>query len=104
MEPPIACTLTDAEMRERRGTILYAVQNAALNVSSLPLGYAYRFAPTSEVLARLAHLVDLERQCCPFLTFKIIVEAGNQAICLEITGPPDAEPVIADFFGSESPG
>jgi len=46
----------------------------------------------------------LERQCCPFLTFKIIVEAGNQAICLEITGPPDAEPVIADFFGSESPG
>ena len=103
MEPPIACTLTDAEMRERRRTILYAVQNAALNVSSLPLGYAYRFAPTSEVLARLAHLVDLERQCCPFLAFEITVAADNQAICLEVTGPPEAKPMIADFFGSFAP-
>jgi hypothetical protein len=103
MEPPIACTLTDAEMRERRRTLLDAVRGGAFDVASLPLGYAYRFAPTSEVLARLVHLVDLERQCCQFLTFRIIVEAGNQPICLEITGPPEAKAVIADFFGSLSP-
>ena len=99
MEPPIACTLTDAEMRERRRTILDTFRGAALEVTSLPLGYAYRFEPTSEVLARLVHLVDLERQCCPFLTFTIIIEAGNQPISLEITGPPEAKPMIADFFG-----
>ncbi len=99
MELPLACTLTDTEMRERRRTILDAFRGAALEVTSLPLGYAYRFEPTSEVLARLVHLVDLEHQCCPFLTFKIIIEAGNQPISLEITGPPDAKPMIADFFG-----
>jgi hypothetical protein len=102
MEPPVACTLTDAEMRERRRTILDGFRDAALDVLSLPLGYAYRFAPTSEVLARVVHLVDLERRCCPFLTFRIIVEAGNQPICLEITGPPEAKAVIADFFGQLS--
>jgi len=47
----------------------------------------------------LARLVDLERQCCAFLTFRITVVAGKP-ICLEISGPPEAKPVIADFFGS----
>jgi len=100
---PIACTLNDAEMRERRQTILDVFRNAALDVTSLPLGYAYHFAPTSEVLAQIVGLVDLERQCCPFLTFTIIVAADNQAICLEVTGPPEAKPIIADFFGSAPP-
>jgi hypothetical protein len=100
MELPIACILTDVEMRERRRTILDSVRRAVLDVTSLSLGYAYRFEPTSQVLAELGRLVDLERQCCPFLTFRIVIEAGNQPICLEVTGPPEAKGVIADFFGS----
>jgi hypothetical protein len=99
MELPIVCSLSEGEVRERRQTILDFIRGAALNVTSLPLGYAYRFEPTSEVLAHLSRLVDLERQCCQFLTFRIIVEAGNQPICLEVTGPPEAKPIIADFFG-----
>lgn len=99
MELPIVCSLSEDEVRERRQTILDFIRGAALNVTSLPLGYAYRFEPTSEVLAHLSRLVDLERQCCQFLTFRIIVEAGNQPICLEVTGPPEAKPIIADFFG-----
>ena len=100
MEPPIACTLPDAEMRERRRTILDSFRGAVLNVASLPLGYAYRFEPTSETLVYLGRLVDLERCCCPFLTFRIVIEPGNQPICLEITGPAEAKTLIADFFGS----
>jgi hypothetical protein len=100
MELPIACNLSEAEMRDRRQTILDLVRGAALNVTSLPRGYAYRFEPTSEVLAHLSRLVDLERQCCRFLTFTIVVEPDNQPICLEVTGPPEAKPIIADFFGS----
>lgn len=102
MGQPIACTLNDVEMRERRRTILEAFRGAALDVTSLSLGYAYYFESTSEMLARIVSLVDLERRCCPFLTFKIIVEANSQTICLEITGPPEAKQVIADFFGSLS--
>jgi len=99
MEPPLACTLTEAEMRERRRTLLDAFRGSALDVKPLPLGYVYRFEPTSEALTQLVRLVDLERRCCPFLTFRIIIAAGNQPICLEITGPPEAKPLIADFFG-----
>lgn len=100
MDAPIACTLTESELPERHRTILDSVRGAALEVMSVPLGYAYHFEPTSDVLAQLTSLIDLERQCCPFLTFKIIIEAGRQPICLEITGPLEAKMVIADFFGS----
>ena len=100
MKIPMACTLAEAEVQARRRTILESVRRITRSVTSLPLGYAYYFDPISEVLVQLASLVDLERKCCSFLTFRIIVEAGNQSICLEITGPPEAKAVIADFFGS----
>ena len=58
------------------------------------------FEPESEILAQLARLVDLERQCCEFLTFRIVVGAAREPFSLEITGPAEAKPMIADFFGS----
>src|ERR1035438_2562607 len=102
MELSLACTLTDTDLGERRRTILDSVRRAVLDVSPLLKGYAYRFEATSEILSQLARLVDLERQCCAFLTFRIIVEAGQQPICLEITGPPEAKAVIAVLFGSRT--
>jgi hypothetical protein len=99
MKIPIACTLTEAEVQARRRTILESIRRVVRSVRSLPLGYAYHFDPDSGVMAQLARLVDLERTCCSFLTFRIMVDAGKQSICLEITGPPEAKAVIADFFG-----
>lgn len=46
-----------------------------------------------------ARLVALEHQCCRFLTFKILLEAGEGTINLEVTGPPEAKTMIADFLG-----
>ena len=99
MDLPIVCTLTESELRERRQTVLDSIRDAAIDVTSIPEGYAYRFPARSEVLSQLGLLVDLERQCCRFLTFKIVVEGGDQPIRLEITGPPDAMPMIEDLFG-----
>src|ERR1700722_4282165 len=99
MDLPVACTLTDADLRQRRAGILDSVQRALLDIPSLPDGYMYGFEATSEILSQLARLVDLECQCCAFLTFQITVGAGKP-ICLEITGPPEAKDVIAGFFGS----
>ena len=100
MELPIACTLSPAEQQERRRTLLDSVRRATIEVTELPLGYAYRFNLTSDVLLVLTRLIDLERTCCPFLTFTLIVDAGQQSIRFEITGALAAKPVIADFFGS----
>ena len=94
---PIACTLTDAELRKRRQTIIDTFRNMRVNVTELPDGYAYSFA-TSEALLQIAQLVDLERQCCSFLTFKIVVEAARGPMRLELTGPREAKATIAKYF------
>src|SRR6266436_4868327 len=96
MELPIACTLTEAELRQRRQSIIDTFRRMEVHVTELPDGYAYGFAATSEALLQIAHLVDLERECCPFLSFKIVVEVGRGPMRLEVTGSKEAKAVIAD--------
>ena len=98
MDLPIACTLTEVELRERRQAIMDTFHKMKVSISELPDGYAYSFAATSDALLQVAQLVDMERQCCSFLTFKIVVEAGGGVIRLEITGPEKAKTAIAQYF------
>ena len=98
MNIPIACTLTPAELHERRQTVLASIRNSALEIMPTSDGCVWRFSPGGDILARLATLVELERQCCAFLTFRIVVEP-QQPIALEITGPSEVQPVIANLFG-----
>jgi hypothetical protein len=94
---PIACTLTEEQLRERRREVLEPFRADTYQRIELANGYAYELPP--EKFLDIARLLDLERQCCQFLTFKIIVEP-RQDVRLEITGPPDAKNTIAEFFGS----
>ena len=98
MDEPLACTLTDPELAERRHTVLNELRRATVRTDRLPNGYAYDFRFSVEMVSQLERLVALERQCCQFLAFNII-ETPNM-IRLEVTGSPEAAPVIEDFFGS----
>ena len=100
MDLPIACSLNESELRERRRTILVFTQKDVVDTVSISNGYRYEFTANAGVLAKLADLVNLEHECCRFLTFRIIVEAGDAPIRLEVTGPPEAKKMIADFFGA----
>lgn len=57
-----------------------------------------RSLPRDCSLSQLTKLIELERQCCQFLTFKLIV-APKQPITLEVSGPPAAKAIITEFFG-----
>jgi hypothetical protein len=100
MDQPIACNLTEAQMRERRLEVLEPFRAQTHRSELLPNGIAYTLEISQDTLVNLAQLVDLERRCCPFLSFAIIIKAADSAIRLEITGPPEAQAMIADFFGS----
>jgi hypothetical protein len=99
VELPLVCTLTAEELKERRRTVLESIRELTLDSTPILDGYAYRFAPRPEVLSKLSNLVELERHCCSFLTFKIVVEAGVKPIRLEVTGPPATKGVIINLFG-----
>jgi hypothetical protein len=84
----IACLLTEAELRERRAAVRHALQTATVEQRmELPDGYLFRFAPEPGLIERLATFVELERACCPFLTFAIEVSDNQGPVALRLTGP-----------------
>ena len=98
MDLPIACSLTTAELLERRSKVLQKVTAARMDSKELDNGYVYRFPSDGEWITELASLVSLERLCCPFLTFRITVEPGQGNILLEITGPAGTKEFLTDIF------
>jgi hypothetical protein len=95
---PIACTLTAPELQERRSAVLQKVRRAVLEVKELEDGYAYTFPSASEWLSEVAGLIDLERQCCPFLRFRLTVEENGGSLLLEMTGPAGTKDFLLNTF------
>lgn len=95
---PVACSLLDSELQERRRTVLHKVRSAVSEVKEIEHGFIYRLPSDGAWIRELANLVELERQCCPFLKFTITVEPGNGPVCLEMTGPEATKGFLAEIF------
>jgi hypothetical protein len=98
MSLPVACSLTEAELQERRSSILQKLRPSVVEVNELSEGYAYRFPPDDALIAELAQLVSLERRCCPFLRFGITVEPGGGPVWLEMSGPQGTKDFLVSVF------
>src|SRR5438046_9098614 len=98
MSLPVACSLTNAELQERRHDVLQKARSAVAEGRELENGYAYCFPADEKWLAELTTLVSLERQCCRFLRFVITVESGNGPIWLEMTGPEGSKEFLEATF------
>jgi hypothetical protein len=96
---PIACSLTNAELHERRQTILKQLRSVVAEVRELDHGYAYSFASGGGRLSEIGSMIELERQCCPFLRFRLTVEANSGPIWLELTGPDGTKEFLKEVFG-----
>ena len=95
---PIACHLTSTELQERRQTVLAKLHDAVLAVKELPDGYEYLFSSEGNRFKELTEMIDLERQCCPFLEFNLKVTAGGGPLHLEITGPEGTKDFLLNTF------
>ncbi len=95
---PVACSLNGSELQERRHNVLQKVRSAVVEVKDLENGFAYRL-PSDEVwITESANLINLERQCCPFLRLSLIVESGGGSLWLELTGPESTKEFLAAIF------
>lgn len=95
-EIPIACSLTSAELDQRR-EVLAALRARCTDVQPVENGLQLRFDAAPGVLADIARVIDLERQCCRFLRFQLDVHPDGGPVLLELTGPEGT----ADFLGAE---
>jgi hypothetical protein len=99
-QPPIACALELTRMRDRVELIAELEADALIDQHPIPGGLRSRFRPASGVEERVRDLVEHESECCPFLHFEVTRDA---ALVLDITGPPDAQPLIRQFFATGQP-
>ncbi len=92
---PLACSLTAGDMADRQaelraifdGRLIEAVrEDGALRL-------ALRDSPGLE--ERVAHVIELERACCPFLDLALDREDGR--LIVQVAGPPEARAVIDVF-------
>jgi len=95
-ESQFACVMTAIEPDRRESHL----ENArywfprVIEIKELDNGYAFRLADQPVLLEKLAAFVELERLCCPFFGFAIIVKPENSALWLELTGRDGVKPFI----------
>lgn len=103
----IACTLTDAETRDRRTLARRTVIPKITAYERLSNGVVLVFENAATCRAQVAEFIVLEQGCCGFLTFELEPDLAvlDGLLRLTITGPQGAEEVIDMFVSAalESP-
>ena len=96
MDQPIACTLTAERYRGRTQDVNALACRALRSREPLAGGVRLEFDAGAETERELRALVAAEAERCAFLRMEI--RDGNDALILEVTGPADAQPIIAELF------
>jgi hypothetical protein len=95
---PIACMLTDKELQERRKNYLAKTAQFLIGIQELENGFSYKFPVEDSILEDLITVINLERKCCPFLNFKLVLESQNNEFLLVLTGENGAKEMIKSLF------
>ena len=94
--PAIACTLTELDLRDRRAAWM-KVGRYATETNPINGGVSFLFSPAPGVDESLAKLVELERDCCAWMT--IDLEPTTEAILMMVTGSgEDGEAAARETF------
>lgn len=96
----LACSLTDAELRERRAMIRKALLPHVVDCRLSGLELAMDFSNVEAVRSDVEQFVDLERQCCGFLTFTI--SPPGEKLTLNIEGPEGSQSTLKVFAEAAS--
>ena len=92
---PIACTLSPSELLAQREALLPGLAAHAVQQSALPRGMRFRFSATAERMRQIDAVVRRERECCPFLEFRVGLALGGSSLTLDVTGPEGTDRMLA---------
>ncbi|MDX1520438.1 MAG: hypothetical protein R3264_02325 [Anaerolineae bacterium] len=98
--PPLACDLTaiPLEHRDAHQSTAQTLFNRVQATQELPDGYAFQLPNDSKTFLQAAQFIAHERECCPFFTFTLELEAANGPLWLRLTGPVEVKQVIQAEF------
>ncbi len=95
---PVACSLSDAEFREREATLFAQFSSVVIATEELPNGYAFRVRGDSSSMAAVAELIAAERECCRFLAFELTAEPNMGPVIVRVTVPSGIRELLKTMF------
>jgi hypothetical protein len=96
--PAAACTLS-AESRVARKQSFDDLRRGVVERRPLINGLSLRFRAEPGIAARLGHVIDLERDCCQFLSFALRSTGSDGSVWLDVVGTPETKTFIDENFG-----
>jgi hypothetical protein len=94
-KPPIACTLTASDLKDREGAWRKLLGSGLVARDVVPGGVRLRPEPGAAIA--LIELIDLERECCAWIHF----EVGENSV-VTLTADGDGEMVLGGMFSLDS--
>ena len=95
---PLACGLTGPEKTGRLRELARMLSQRIGDVRELENGYELTYPGTDKWLAAVTEFIALERECCPFLTFELVLEPQRGPLTLRMRGPSG----VKEFFRGEA--
>ena len=96
--PPVACSLTDPEMRERLDLLPSGLFAQTRSLREDAAGFTFTFDNTDSNTEALLNVVLLERQCCPFLHFNINMGPRPGELAIHIGGTDEVRTFVEHTF------
>jgi hypothetical protein len=96
MEQTIACSLNAADYAARRQQTAEIARDALMSRDLVEGGARLTFAATDATERELREVIAAEADCCSFLRFEL--DRDGETLRLNVTGPADAQPIIAELF------
>lgn len=95
----VSCSLNDEEFQDRRAlarhTLIPKVESCRRDGDIL----RFTFHQSIGLRQTIEDFIELEQQCCGFLTFEVVDIDDEQPIILKIYGPPEATTTL-DIFAA----
>jgi hypothetical protein len=95
---PIACSLTNAELREREATLLAQFRAAIIKTEELQDGYAFHIPGDGDSFRQVAELIVAERECCPFLAFEVSALPNMGPVTVRVNGPAGTKEFLGNLL------
>ena len=97
-DPPIACSLTAAELPARLAEMRAVGERSLLSAEHTDDGAVLRLRSDAGMRARVEALVQAESECCPFLAFDL--GESEDALVLTIRSPDEGRAVVQDLVAA----
>ena len=98
---PIACTLSAQQITAERERLLLGLAEHAVQRTPIPQGMRLRFPATAARMRQIDAVVRRERECCPFLEFRVGLTLGGSSLTLDVTGPDGTATLLAQLLDEQ---